>query len=67
MNRKLSAIYEMDAESIDKIKSVETCIKDKKSLFYKELLEFLSGRRQRSYLENGFIRAALKYFKDFYK
>ena len=54
-------IYEMNDDSINRIKSVETSIKDKNSTFYIGLLEFLSGRRQKSYLEKGFISAALKY------
>lgn len=54
-------IYEINDESINKIRLVEDDIKDKNSLFYRGLLEFLSGRRQKSYLENGFICAALNY------
>lgn len=54
-------IYEINDESINKIRLVEGDIKDKNSSFYQGLLVFLSGRRQRSYLENGFISAALKY------
>lgn len=55
-------IYEMNEETVNKIKLVEDDIKDKNSFFYQELLQFLSGRRQKSYLEKGFISAALKYF-----
>ena len=54
-------IYEMNEDSVKKIKSVEESIKDKNSSFYQGLLEFLCRRRQRSYLENGFISAALNY------
>ena len=54
-------IYEMNEENINKIKSIEESIKDKNSAFYQGLLKFLSGRRQKSYLEGGFISAALKY------
>ena len=60
-------IYEMNEETIDKIKSVEESIKDKNSIFYKELLKFLEGRRQKSYLEKGFISAALNYFYAYNK
>ena len=54
-------IYEMNDDSINRIKSVETSIKDKNSTFYCGLREFLSVRRQKSYLEKGFISAALNY------
>lgn len=54
-------IYEMNDEAINKIKLIENNIKDKNSLFYRGLLEFLSERRQKSYLEKGFISAALNY------
>lgn len=54
-------IYEMNEEAINKIKSIENNIKDKNSSFYRGLLEFLSERRQKSYLEKGFISAALNY------
>lgn len=59
-------ILEINSESITKIKSVENHITDKNSSFYHDLLIFLSGRRQRSYLEKGFIKAALKYLYDYY-
>lgn len=54
-------IYEMTEESIYKIKSIESSIKDKNSEFYQGLLGFLSARRQKSYLEKGFISASLNY------
>lgn len=60
-------IYKINADAISKIKSVEMNISDKNSAFYQDLLKFLSGRRQRSYLEKGFIRAALKYLYEYYK
>ena len=40
-------------------------INDKNSALYKDLLSFLSGRRQSSYLSYGFIKAALKYFFEY--
>lgn len=58
-------ITKIDAPSIDKIKSVEEHISDKNSTFYKELLSFLTERKQKSYLDNGFIRAAMKPFFEF--
>lgn len=54
-------IYEMNDESINRIKAVENSVRDKNSAFYCGLFEFLSDRRQKSYLEKGFISAALKY------
>lgn len=54
-------IYEINDETINKIKLIEDSLKDKCSPFYQDLLKFLSERRQKSYLEKGFIRAALKY------
>ena len=60
-------IHEINSEAVNKIKLVEMSLKDKNSVFYQDLLSFLSGRRQKSYLENGFIRAALKYLYDYYK
>ena len=47
-------------QAIEHIRSIENAINDRNSEIYKELLDFLEKRRQRSYLENGFIRAALK-------
>ena len=54
-------IYEINDESINKIKLVENSVKDKHSSFYCGLQEFLHARRQGSYLEKGFISAALNY------
>ena len=58
-------IYEINKETINRIESIEIHIEDKNSRFYQDLLHFLSCRRQRSYLENGFIRAALKYLHEY--
>lgn len=60
-------IYEINADSINKIKLVEEKIKDKNSAFYQNLLEFLSERGKSSYLKGGFIRAALVYLFSFIK
>jgi len=43
----------------------EENIKNKKSLFYKDFLDFLKRRNQSSYLASGFVRAALRYYFDF--
>lgn len=55
-------ITQIDTHSVTVIKSLENEINDKNSNVYQNLLLFLSGRRQKSYLEKGFIKAALTYF-----
>ena len=55
----------MDQQALDKIKAVENEINAKSGSVYSDLLLFLEKRRQKSYLENGFIRAALKPFYAF--
>lgn len=55
----------IDAAAITYIKTIENDVKDKNSALYKDLLVFLSGRSQKSYLTKGWIRAALKHFFDF--
>ena len=55
----------IDAAAIAYIKTIENDVKDKNSALYKDLLVFLSGRGQKSYLTKGWIRAALKHFFDF--
>ena len=55
----------IDSQAVERIKSVEGYISDKNSAFYKELLAFLTERKQKSYLDNGFVRAALKPFFEF--
>ena len=53
-------ISKMDSLAIDKIKSLESDLSDKNSAFYQNLLTYLTERKQKSYLEKGFINAALK-------
>lgn len=53
-------ISEMNSDAIAKIKAIEKDIRDKNSAFYKSLFTFLEERKQKSYLENGFIQASLK-------
>ena len=60
-------ISHIDRNAVTVLKSMENAINDKNSLEYKNLLVFLAGRRQKSYLENGFIKAALTYFFAFCK
>ena len=60
-------LYEMNTETVSKIKLVEDSIKDKNSCFYQGLSKFLEGRGQKSYLEKGFISAALNYLYAYNK
>lgn len=55
----------IDARAIAYFRSIENNIKDKNSTLYKELLAFLAGRGQRSYLNKGWIRAGLSHFFKF--
>lgn len=55
-------ITKIDREAIAKLRNIENAIDDKNSVEYKSLLVFLTGRRQKSYLEGGFVKAALTYF-----
>ena len=61
---KITAI---DIQSLSLIKELESEIYDKHSAFYNSFLMFLIGRGQRFYLENGYVKAALKYFFAFFK
>ncbi len=60
-------ITTIDIQSVSLIKSLENELYDKNSTLYNGLLLFLIGRGQRSYLENGYVKAALKYFFAFFK
>ena len=51
--------------AIARINAIEDEVNDRYSGTYLSLLKFLEGRQQKSYLENGFIRAALKQFHAF--
>lgn len=63
----------VDSETISLIKDKEDDIKNKQSDFYSQLRSFLKNRSQRdgktqeSYLENGFIRAAIPYLFEYWK
>lgn len=59
-------ITKIDEQSISTIKSLEDDICNKNSSFYRNLLTFLAGRGQKSYLESGYIQAALKYLFAFF-
>ena len=58
-------ILQIDEQAVTKLKGIEHAINDKHSREYQNLLVFLTGRRQKSYLEGGFIKAALTYFFAF--
>lgn len=60
-------ITDIDVRTVSVIKGLENDIYNKNSVLYQRLLLFLIGRGQRSYLENGYIKAALKYFFAFFK
>lgn len=60
-------ITEIDVRSVEKIKSLENNLYEKNGLFYQNLLKFLIERGQKSYLEKGYIKAALKYFFAFFQ
>ena len=60
-------ISQVDGQTVTKLKSIENTINDKHSREYQNLLIFLAGRCQKSYLEGGFIKAALTYFFAFCK
>lgn len=60
-------IIEITEESVSAIKELEYVIYDKHSEFYNNFLAFLINRGQKSYLENGYVKAALKYLFAFYK
>ena len=60
-------ISQIDEQAVIKLRSIENAINDKNSREYQNLLAFLAGRRQKSYLEGGFIKAALTYFFAFCK
>ena len=63
----------IDSETITLIKDKEGDIKNKQSDFYSQLKAFLKNRSQRdgktqeSYLENGFIRAAIPYLFEYWE
>lgn len=56
----------INEEVVIKMKSIEPYLSLPDSQLYEELLSFLENRRQSSYLKKRFIKAALKYFFDFW-
>lgn len=57
---------QIDQSTVTKIKNSEQYLSDPNSILYKDLLTFLKSRKQSSYLEKRFIKAALNYFFDFW-
>ncbi len=55
----------INEKSLHRIKEISDYVYDLNSDFYKSLLTFLKDRRQSSYLEKGYIRAALPQFFTF--
>ena len=53
-------------ETASYIKSIEDSINNKNSFLYQDLLSFLTGRKQSSYLSKGYIKAALKYLFEYF-
>lgn len=58
-------ITTIDACAIARLRSTENDVKDKNSIFYKDLLLFLTARGQKSYLSKGWIRSGLNHFFEF--
>lgn len=58
-------ISTINEQTVAKIKSIEDDLNNKNSGAYLGLLRFLEKRHQKSYLEGGFISAALKPFYGF--
>lgn len=58
-------IHDFNKENVRLILGKEDPIKDNKSNFYLQLLDWLTPRHQKSYLAKGYIKTAMSYFKDF--
>ena len=58
-------ITTINLQAIGRLRSIEDDVKDKNSALYRDLLSFLSSRKQKSYLSKGWIRAGLNHFFDF--
>lgn len=59
-------ITELNSQTIEQIENSKNFISDKNSRLYKELLLNLSINKRKSYLENGYIKAAIPQFINFY-
>ena len=60
-------IQDFNKESVRLILGKEYAIRDSKSNFFLQLLEWLTPRHQKSYLAKGYIKAAMPYFREFVK
>ena len=60
-------ITDMNIQTVAMIKNLEEDLCDKNSALYQNFFLFLVGRGQKSYLENGYVRASLKYFFAFFQ
>lgn len=56
----------IDDNDMNVIRSYKNIIQLKNSAAYQRLLQFVTSRRQKSYLERGFISASINYLNDFY-
>ena len=58
---------ELNSSDYKKIQELYKSLSDKNSSYYLGLHEFVSKRNQKSYLEGGFISAAISYFNKYYE
>ncbi|MBR5033255.1 MAG: AAA family ATPase [Treponema sp.] len=58
---------ELDSSDYKKIQELYKSLSNKRSSGYLGLLDFVSVRNQKSYLESGFISAAIGYFNKYYE
>ena len=50
----------------EEIQNLHSALNDKNCSVYLDLHDFVINRKQKSYLEGGFINAAINYFNDYY-
>lgn len=63
LNIKNDSVSETD---MNRIRSYKDLIRSKNSDEYQNVLQFVTSRNQKSYLENGFISASINYLNDYY-
>ena len=63
LNIKDNSINDND---MDRIRSYKDIIRSRNSDEYQSILQFVTSRNQKSYLENGFISASINYLNDYY-
>ncbi len=59
--------HKIDANTVALLKTIDPSLRQITSREYQALLQFLTDRRQSSYLTKGFIKAALPYFFEFWE